>query len=210
MNKNKFYITRKKKAKEDPRYEDTSQPWDRLPIESDEAWSAFKVYRQLGFSRDYEKVAIRLYGAQASAQLYHIEAFAEKYDWEERARRYDLFTQEYHEEIKDRAKRDLEMRYIEAAPDVAEMQIDIALGNQKGDRVQGAMISSIIDRVAPKPQTKPHDVNIWNQMTIKPPELPDEIKKGLLNPADEVNAEDVDAEMESLIPDSLKNKRRKA
>lgn len=204
---NKYFLTRKTKEKAKT-WGDTGQPWDKLPQESDAAHEAFTVYRQMGFSRDVEKVALCLYADAWESNLHFVEDWFKRFGWEHRAAKWDAYQDEYHDKIKDRARKDVEMRFVEALPDVAETQIEIALGKKKGDRVQGAMINRVLDQVVPKPQQKPSEVNIWNRVALTAPPLPTEVKQGMLSSADEIDYEELEEKSAGLIPDQLKGKRK--
>ena len=70
------------------------------------------------------------------------------------------------------------------------------------------MINRIIDQVVPKPQQKPQDVNVWNNVALMAPELPRDVKSGLLSDVADADYEDIESQAQKLIPDALKNKRR--
>ena len=208
---NKYFFSRRANKKAGlQEYSDTAQPWDKLADESDQAFEAFRVYRELGFSRDLEKVAMRIYRESWESNFRFIEEWHKQFDWEKRAALWDAHWDSHHEKIKEKARKDAEMRYIESLADIQDVQIDIALGKKKGDRTQGVMINRIVDQVVPKPQTKPQDVNIWNNVALLAPELPDEVKRGLLDKAEDADFEEIESQAQKLIPDQLRSKRRNA
>lgn len=59
-------------------------PWDRLPGESDAAWEAFILFRDMGLSRSLPQVAQRL---RKSRQLMH--RWSARHDWNRRAATWD-------------------------------------------------------------------------------------------------------------------------
>lgn len=206
---NKYYFSRRQnKSAGQPAYSDSAQPWDKLDRESDQAFGAFRVYRELGFSRDLEKVAMRLYGEAWESNFRFVEEWHRDFEWNKRAALWDAHWDSHHDKIKDKARQDAEMRYIESLPDIQDIQIDIALGKKKGDRTQGVLINRIIDQMVPKPQQKPQDVNVWNNVALMAPELPGDVKRGLLDRAEDAKFEDVEDQAQKLIPEQLKSKRR--
>lgn len=200
------FIPSKKKKKAVDEFADTSQPWDRLPNETDDSYNAFVAYRQAGFSRSREKVAVRMYGNNASKHLYIIEEWSELYEWDKRATAYDIYVREHENEIKDKHIRDAEMRMAEALGDVTDIGIDIALGKKKANKDQVKMIDSIFDRAGPSKQ-KPaaNTTNILNQIEVSSPDLPKDVSEQYN--VENAEFEDVTSEAESLIPDHLQKKR---
>lgn len=205
---NKYYYSQRKSRKErSVEKSEEPQPWDQLSNESDQAYEAFCVYRNLGFSRSLEKTAMRVYNTDWEANIRFVEEWAKKFDWEKRSHLWDAHWDQYHDRIKRKAQQDAEARYIDSLPDIQEEQINIALGKKQGDRTQGVMINRIVDQVVPKPQQKPQDVNIWNNVALVAPELPKEVKSGLLSDEEEIDPEKLNTEAQKLIPDKLRNKK---
>lgn len=62
----------------------TAKPWERQEKESDKAFEAFVIYRDMGVSRSYSKVAEKL---QKSDTL--INRWGRTYNWTERAGAWD-------------------------------------------------------------------------------------------------------------------------
>lgn len=208
---NKYFFSRRNQKKSsDEEFSETGQPWDKMADESDQAFEAFRVYRELGFSRDLPKVAMRLYQESWESNMHFVENWELQFDWDRRAALWDAHWDSHHDKIKDKARKDAEMRYIESLASIQDVQIDIALGKKKGDRTQGVMITRIIDQVVPKPQQKPQEVNVWQNVALMAPELPAEVKKGLLDTTSDADFKEIEEEAKKLIPDKLRAKRKNA
>jgi hypothetical protein len=78
---------------------DTPSPWDRLPEETDHAYAAFVLYRNLGPGRSFTKAA-KLYAKTATQQAKNAEdpsrsgsqwlqELSSRYGWVSRCRAYD-------------------------------------------------------------------------------------------------------------------------
>ena len=190
----------KKKKEQEPGYEETSQPWDRLPTETELAYEAFKIYRQMGFSRDATKTAIRVYGSTWETNLRFVEQWIETHEWEKRSVLYDQFVRKHKDEIIEEQADRARMKFAEALPELADVTIDIALGKKKGDRVQGAMIRESFDRGGlPKTQPAPAQTNINFQIIA--PDLPKEVLADFEVEDTPSNIRDAAAK---LIPDNLR------
>lgn len=88
----------------------TEQPWERQPGESEQAFEAFKIYRDLGVRRSNAEVCKQL---SKSRQL--ISRWKSKYEWDERVRAYDndLEKQQHAEAVKN--LKDMTGRHIKIA-----------------------------------------------------------------------------------------------
>lgn len=73
-------------------------------IETQKAWEAFKVYRDLGPTRSLRKACEAYYGSRAN--IARISIWSSKYDWVARVQAYD----DYHEMIKQSAVEEHERR----------------------------------------------------------------------------------------------------
>ena len=87
-----------------------NMPWERRKGESEKAYEAFAVYRDLGEKRTFTAVAEELH---KSCTL--IRRWKERWDWQERVRAYDndLESQARAQAIKDR--KDMTNRHIQIA-----------------------------------------------------------------------------------------------
>lgn len=76
----------------------TDKPWERQKGESEQAFEAFVIYRDLGLKRSNHEVCEKL---SKSRQL--ITRWKSRYGWDERARAYDneLERQAHAEAVKD-------------------------------------------------------------------------------------------------------------
>lgn len=88
----------------------TEQPWERQPGESEQAFEAFKIYRDLGVRRSNAEVCKQL---SKSRQL--ISRWKSKYEWDDRVRAYDndLEKQQHAEAVKN--LKDMTGRHIKIA-----------------------------------------------------------------------------------------------
>ena len=88
----------------------TEQPWERQPGESEQAFEAFKIYRDLGVRRSNAEVCKQL---SKSRQL--ISRWKSKYEWDDRVRAYDndLEKQQHAEAVKN--LKDMTGRHIKLA-----------------------------------------------------------------------------------------------
>lgn len=75
---------RKRAAK--PPTEQPDQPWDRLPGESNQAWEAFRIYRDMGLTRSHVKVA-----AEVGKNVTMMGRWSKAHTWPLRAIAYDKF-----------------------------------------------------------------------------------------------------------------------
>lgn len=83
------------------------KPWERQPGESEQAYEAFALYRDLGPKRSNQEVGIQL---SKSRQL--ISRWKSNYNWDERVRAYDNELQkEMHREAVKNLK-DMTNRHI--------------------------------------------------------------------------------------------------
>lgn len=157
--------------------------WERLPTETDLAWSAFVVYRDMGPKRNLTKTAGELGKHVQSVSLWNM-----KHRWAERARAYDasigeevrqqliaeryLIAKEHIDEL--RAMRAIGMealgmvdpyklaqdpnaaRLFVTEPQKAERQL---LGLEKAEEQQSGGVVVILDSsVVPGPTTTPRDL----------------------------------------------------
>ena len=88
----------------------TEQPWERQPGESEQAFEAFRIYRDLGMKRSNAEVCKQL---SKSRQL--ISRWKSNYNWDERVRAYDndLEKQQHAEAVKN--LKDMTSRHIKIA-----------------------------------------------------------------------------------------------
>ena len=88
----------------------TEQPWERQPGESEQAFEAFRIYRDLGMKRSNAEVCKQL---SKSRQL--ISRWKSNYNWDERVRAYDndLEKQQHAEAVKN--LKDMTGRHIKIA-----------------------------------------------------------------------------------------------
>ena len=88
----------------------TETLWERQKGESEQAYEAFSIYRDLGLQRSNAKVCERL---SKSRQL--ISRWKSRYNWDERAREYDndLARKAHAEAVKD--LKDMTGRHIKMA-----------------------------------------------------------------------------------------------
>lgn len=190
----------KQKKEQEPGYEETSRPWDRLPNETELAFEAFKIYRQMGYSRDATKTAIRIYGATWESNIRFVEQWIETHEWEKRTILYDQFVRKHKDDIIEEQADRARMKFAEALPDIADTTIQIASGKKKGDRVQATLIREVFDRGGlPKTQPAPAQTNINFQIVA--PDLPKEV---LADFEVEDSATDIREEAAKLIPDNLR------
>jgi len=84
-----------------------TQPWERLPRETEKAFRAFIIYRGLA---DHRLAPV---AQQLNCSVANVFRWAEKYDWKERARQWDIYNDRLAQqaEIKDRAA--MRKRFIE-------------------------------------------------------------------------------------------------
>lgn len=82
------------------------QPYERLPDESEKAYEAFSIYRDLGVNRSLELVSKKL---TKNVQL--IKRWSADYNWVERVRLYD-------EQIDQQARKQLEKEAIQRKVDM--------------------------------------------------------------------------------------------
>ena len=68
----------------------SSNPWDRLPDETDAAWRAFCIYRDLGPKRTVSEAYRNCYGKGPDKEPpKFFRKWAKRYDWKRRAAAYD-------------------------------------------------------------------------------------------------------------------------
>lgn len=83
--------------------------WDRLPQESDQAWAAFREYRDLGLTRSVQRVADIL--ARSTA---HIFTYSSKYNWRHRVIAYEKHLDGQRLQVHEDAVRDMARRHAVA------------------------------------------------------------------------------------------------
>lgn len=85
----------------------SDKPWERQPGESEKAFEAFKIYRDMGLKRSNQAVCDEL---SKSRQL--ITRWKSNYNWDERARAYDneIDKQAHQEAVKN--LKDMTNRHI--------------------------------------------------------------------------------------------------
>jgi hypothetical protein len=89
-------------------------PWERLPRETNPAWRAFQVYRDLGLERTMAKAAKAL--DLASSLLWE---WSKRWDWVDRSQAWDAYQQRLKDEAHDLAMQEAallwERRRLKAA-----------------------------------------------------------------------------------------------
>lgn len=184
--------------KEHNHYEDTAQPWHQKRDESDKAYEAFKIYMGLGYSRNVEKVAMRVYSEDWEANIRHVAVWSERWQWEKRAVAYDAYVDDHAEQHIRHKARYAKMKFADAMPDIADTAINIALGRSKGDRVQGNMLNTIMDRGGLPKEQPGKNQNQFN-FNIVAPELPETVDEQF----ESGDPDSLEAEAKALIPDSF-------
>lgn len=86
------------------------KPWERQSGESEKAFEAFVVYRDMGRERTVTAVAKKL---SKSRQL--LERWKERWDWQERVRTYDNELEKEAKESAAKAIREMTERHIRIA-----------------------------------------------------------------------------------------------
>ena len=89
--------------------QDSQRLWDRLPQESDQAWAAFREYRDLGLTRTVQRVA-DIVGKSAA----HIFTYSSRYDWRRRVIAYEKHLDGQRLEIHEQTVRDMARRHAVA------------------------------------------------------------------------------------------------
>ena len=110
----------------------TDKPWERQPGESEQAYEAFAIYRDLGLKRSNQEVCARL---SKSRQL--ISRWKANYNWDERARVYD---NELQKEMHKEAVRNLK--------DMTDRHIKISMQLQK--KALEALTNLSVEEMSPK------------------------------------------------------------
>lgn len=85
----------------------TDNPWDRQKGESEKAFEAFAVYRDMGVERSITAVSKQL---AKSRQL--VDRWKHKYQWEERAQKYDKYLDKKAREEVEKSRKDMIKRHI--------------------------------------------------------------------------------------------------
>lgn len=75
--------------------EQSKQPWDRVEGETDKAYRAFCIYRDMGADRTYADVAKDLEHPPSYVQA--LMGWSKKYNWKERCSAYDDYYLKRHE-----------------------------------------------------------------------------------------------------------------
>jgi hypothetical protein len=78
-----------------------SQPWDRVKGETEQAYDAFLIYRELGPDRTQDGVRVKL--GKVPAYLRGIERWARRWSWAERARAWDNHLQAERDKVAEKA-----------------------------------------------------------------------------------------------------------
>lgn len=114
-------MTRRKESPPAPSFwDEVRQPWERQPKESDAAWRAFQVYRDLPHlppdqspvSRSQRAVSTRLYPGRSPAKgvVKEIGGWSSKWRWIERVNAYDAhLDRQAQETLRAALKRDTEI-----------------------------------------------------------------------------------------------------
>ena len=82
-----------------------ARPWDRLPRESDQAWQAFREYRDLGPGRTAQRVADIV-----GKSTFHIHTYSSRFAWVQRARAFEEWLDgkridEFEKSVRDMARK---------------------------------------------------------------------------------------------------------
>lgn len=166
--------THKEKDPEE-NYELTHRPWHRRDKETEKAYQAFEVFAELGYTRNLERTALKIYGEEHwETNFRFIEKWHREHSWEMRAVEFDRFMQKNLPDFEEEKERQSRYKIAKAMPDITETAIDGALGRKKVDRTQGALIMNLLDRGGPaKKQNQKGDTNI--NLQIEAPKLPAEV-----------------------------------
>lgn len=101
----------------------TDKPWERQKGESEKAYEAFAVYRDMGEKRTFTAVAEKL---QKSCTL--IRRWKDRWDWPERVRAYD---NEIEKEVKAKAvkeRKEMSSRHINIAMQLQKKALEALKG----------------------------------------------------------------------------------
>jgi hypothetical protein len=127
---------------------DESRPWDRLPDETDKAYTAFRAYLDLGRGRSIDKAfhAAHMGNSKSKRSQPHWSAWSSRFNWVDRARAYD-------KHLIDKAFAEAEdcitsarTSLMEAAQQMVLLLQDHAQGKIQLDRLQHDSILEILNR----------------------------------------------------------------
>ena len=110
----------------------SDNPWERQKGESEKAFEAFAVYRDMGEKRTFTAVAVEL---QKSCTL--IRRWKDRWGWEERVRAYD-----------NDLEREARAKAVKARKDMTERHIGLAIQMQK--KAIAALKKLKVDDMSPK------------------------------------------------------------
>jgi hypothetical protein len=106
------------------------EPWDRHAGESDAAWAAFRIYRDLRGRRSYVAVTESL--GRTPGYVKQIEKWGNKYEWVERAYRFDLDEDRRARDRMEERKAAMELRQEE----IGRVGMEMILARLKGGTVE--------------------------------------------------------------------------
>lgn len=132
------------------------EPWERREDETDLAWMAFRIFRDLGLGRTVEE-AWRKYSekrdlAGGKAQS-HFHNWKAEHDWYERVEAFDRRKEKQHQEQLLAARREALEEIAGSAGDLANALLAMAAGQLSDgegtgqDRVQLDAIRESLDRI---------------------------------------------------------------
>lgn len=113
--------------------------WERQPGESEKAFEAFVIYRDMGLQRGVRKV-----GDQLHKSLTLMSRWSSAYNWPERAAAWDreqdrIVREAQQEEIKKMRKRHADLAYVML------MKAAKALKNMPDDEIKAADINRMVE-----------------------------------------------------------------
>lgn len=116
----------------------TDNPWDRQKGESEKAYEAFAVYRDMGEERTVSAVVKKL---EKSRTL--IDRWKKNYQWEERVRLYDNWLEKKARQKVVKNRQDMIDRHIQIAQNLQGKAMS-ALQNADSDRMSFKDIREIL------------------------------------------------------------------
>lgn len=115
--------------------------WERLPGETDKAYAAFRMYRDMHPTvRSIAEVARQRHESGNSTTY----GWSEKYGWAERARAYDAWTETIRRDERERGFREEERLRFQRRRDLVEKELDIA--SKALERVQQGLAGPMFRR----------------------------------------------------------------
>lgn len=190
-----------KHAKKTEDYENNQHlPWHQLKSETGQAYSAFRIYLDIGPGRTQKTVARVIYGQETEST--QIRDWSVKYDWVNRAEAWDRFVAEAHISNMEEEVRRAEEHGLRHLHAVTVQMTAAALGEISISREQGRMIDSFMDRFGVAKQKAQTAINV-NNYNVNTPSLPSETTKNLLQ-VEEADFEVMAESADDLIPKKLK------